>query len=132
MLLEILQNSLETPVPESPILQKPTTLVKKILWHRCFPVSLAIFLRTPFLQNIQNTSGRLLLPIVNYFSVKSCLRTVDQHYSGRFLVQFWLRQIKTMLHMVICLQKDDYKFAAVCRCFSKYTFRKSIEVFSVK
>ena len=28
------------------------------LWHRCFPVNFAKFLRTPFLQN---TSGRLLL-----------------------------------------------------------------------
>ena len=34
------------------------TLVKKRLWHRCFPVYFAKFLRTTFLQN---TSGRLLL-----------------------------------------------------------------------
>ena len=33
-------------------------LLKKILWHRCFPVNFSKFLRTPFLQN---TSGRLLL-----------------------------------------------------------------------
>ena len=33
-------------------------LLKKRLWHRCFPVSFAKFLRTPFLQY---TSGRLLL-----------------------------------------------------------------------
>ena len=37
---------------------RPTTLLKKRLWHRCFPVNFAKFLRTPFLQN---TSGRLLL-----------------------------------------------------------------------
>ena len=47
--------------------------------------------------------------IVNYFSGKSCFRTVDQHYTGKFLVQFWPREIKTTLHMVIFLQKDDYK-----------------------
>ena len=34
------------------------TLLKKSLWHRCFPVNFAKFLRTPFLQN---TSGKLLL-----------------------------------------------------------------------
>ena len=46
--------------------------------------------------------------IVNYFFVKSCLRTVDQHSTIKFLVQFWLRQIKTTLHiMIIFLQKDD-------------------------
>ena len=35
-----------------------TTLLKTKLWHMCFPVNFAKFLRTPFLQN---TSGRLLL-----------------------------------------------------------------------
>ena len=34
------------------------TSLKKRLWHSCFPVNFAKFLRTPFLQN---TSGRLLL-----------------------------------------------------------------------
>ena len=37
---------------------KPATLLKRRLWHRCFPVNFAKFLRTPFLKN---TSGRLLL-----------------------------------------------------------------------
>ena len=37
----------------------PATLLKKRLWHWCFPVNFAIFLRAPFLQD---TSGRLLLP----------------------------------------------------------------------
>ena len=32
--------------------------IKKRLWHRCFPVNFAKFLRTSF---SQNTSGRLLL-----------------------------------------------------------------------
>ena len=37
---------------------RPATLLKKRLWHRCFPVNFAKCLRTPFLQN---SSGRLLL-----------------------------------------------------------------------
>ena len=37
---------------------RSTTLLKKSLWHRCFPVNFEKFLRTPFLQS---TSGRLLL-----------------------------------------------------------------------
>ena len=36
---------------------RAATLLKKRFWHRCFPVTFAKFLRTPFLQN---TSGRLL------------------------------------------------------------------------
>ena len=39
-------------------LLKPATLLKKILWHRCFPVNFAKFLRTLFLQR---TSGSLIL-----------------------------------------------------------------------
>ena len=30
---------------------RPATLLKKRLFHRCFPVNFAKFLRTPFLQN---------------------------------------------------------------------------------
>ena len=37
---------------------RPATLWKKRLWHRCFSVNFAKFLRTPFLQN---TCGWLLL-----------------------------------------------------------------------
>ena len=28
---------------------RPATLLKKRLWHRCFPVNFAKFIRTPFL-----------------------------------------------------------------------------------
>ena len=30
---------------------RPATLLKKRLWHRCFPVNFAKFLRIPFLEN---------------------------------------------------------------------------------
>ena len=40
---------------------QPATLLKKRLWHRCFPVNFAKFLRTSF---SQNTSRRLLLNVV--------------------------------------------------------------------
>ena len=36
---------------------RPAILLRKTLWHRCFPVNFVKYLRTPFLQN---TSGRLL------------------------------------------------------------------------
>ena len=48
--LVIWQNSRKTP--------EACNFIKKRLWHRCFPVNFATFLRSPFLQN---TSGRLLL-----------------------------------------------------------------------
>ena len=49
------------PVPESLFNKvaglRSTTLLKKRLWHRCFPVDFAKFLRATF---VQNTSARLL------------------------------------------------------------------------
>ena len=54
LFLELSQNSQEkTPVSESFFNKvaslRTATLFKKRLWHRCFPVNFAIFLRTPFL-----------------------------------------------------------------------------------
>ena len=39
---------------------RPATLLKQRLWHRCFPINFAKFLRTTFLQN---KSGQPLLNI---------------------------------------------------------------------
>ena len=44
----------------------PATLLKKRLWHRCFPVTFMKFLRTSFRQN---TSGRLLLTYVRILTL---------------------------------------------------------------
>ena len=46
--LEISQNSLENTCHRASFLIKLQTLFKKRLWHRCFPVNFAKFLRTPF------------------------------------------------------------------------------------
>ena len=60
--LEVSKIHRKRPVPESLFNKvaslRPATLLKKRLWHRCFPVTFVKFLTTPFLQN---TSGRLLL-----------------------------------------------------------------------
>ena len=61
MFLKISQNSQEnTYARVSPVSSslRPAILLKKRLWHRCFPVNFVKFLITPFLQN---TSRRLLL-----------------------------------------------------------------------
>ena len=53
--LDISQNSQEITCARDSFLIKlqvwPVTLSKKSLWHRCFPVNFAKFLRTSFLQN---------------------------------------------------------------------------------
>ena len=66
--LEISQNSRESTCARVSFLInfiKFIKVIKKRLWHICFPVNFAKFLRTPFLQN---TYGRLLLFRVNRVS----------------------------------------------------------------
>ena len=70
---------------------RPATLLKKSLWHRCFPVNFAKFLRTPFLQN---TSGRLLLVfpkelLVKYFTGRDKERSLSLKTEVRILSQFF-------------------------------------------
>ena len=53
MFLEISKIHRKTPMPESLFYKvaglRPTTLLKKRLWHRCFSVNFEKFLRTPLL-----------------------------------------------------------------------------------
>ena len=63
MFLKISQNSQIKHLCQSLFFRKvaglrPVTLLKKKLWHRCFPANFVKFSRAPFLQN---TFGRLLL-----------------------------------------------------------------------
>ena len=46
-----------TPVPEFNKVAglRPVTLLKKRLWHRCFPVNFSKFLRTPSVAASENT-----------------------------------------------------------------------------
>ena len=36
---------------------RPATLIKKTLWHRCFPVSFAKILRTPSTEHLGTTAS---------------------------------------------------------------------------
>ena len=49
------QNSQENTCAKAPF------LIKKRLWHKCFLVNLAKFLRTPFLQNTRKISKNTFL-----------------------------------------------------------------------
>ena len=55
--------NLKKQPPEVFYVKRPATLLKRRLWHRCFPVNFVKFLRTSFLHN---TSERLLLDLIIY------------------------------------------------------------------
>ena len=64
--LKILQNSQENSCAR--VSGHPATLLKKRLWHRCFPVNFAKIIKTSTLKNI---SERLLLFIVGNKDIKT-------------------------------------------------------------
>ena len=73
---------------------RPATLLKKRLWHGCFPVNFAKFLRTPFLQN---TSGRLLLrneasgeDLKIFGSLTSLMHTIEAYLLPWLLLKYFI------------------------------------------
>ena len=73
------------------------TLLKRRLWHRCFPVNLAKFLRTPFLQN---TSTRRLQPVWNF------LWTYEKYFNNTFLEVAHLSWRLIVLSNIFCVPSD--------------------------
>ena len=92
--------------PEAYNIIKKETLAQVFSCEFCY-----IYKSSSFTEHLWATASAQKDPdkIVNYFSVKSCLRTMDQHYTVKFLVQFWSREVKATLYTVIFLQKGDYK-----------------------
>ena len=80
------KNHRKTPVSESLFSYscrlRPATLVKKRLWHSCFPVNFVKFVRTPFLQN---TFERL------------SLKWISLEKSKKILFPIWRKQSKTFV-----------------------------------
>ena len=73
---------------------RPTTLLKKRLWHRCFPINFVKFLRTPFLQN---TSGRLLLHVLKKYLLCTLSRSSLVQTSHYYLLYYFeVKQIEAV------------------------------------
>ena len=86
---------------------RPATSLKKRLWHRCFPLNFAKFLRMPFLLD---TSGRVLvlfynLPASNDNGITWCL--VQQLLRSTELCITTIRSSKDFIYVFIILFKLD-------------------------
>ena len=79
---------------------KPETLLKKRLWHRCFPVNFVKFLRTPFLT-------KHLRSLFLYLSMK-----VVKH-----LISSWFHQMSKHIYLFISLFTRNGKLADFHRRF---------------
>ena len=106
VLFKILQNSQKNTCAR-------VLFLKKRLWHWCFPVYFANFLRTPLLQNI---SGRLLLISRRVFK------------QWLFLVMFAVTQTIFFSHKLSFLETIehiDYKIKLKCHEKSFFSLRRS-------
>ena len=100
---------------------RPATLLKKKLWHSCFPVNFGKFLKTPFLEN---TSGRLLL-----------ILTKTQFHSFRNWA--WFSVFEDGFYSLCCLSCDKvvrilkteiefFKISFWFRSFSEVWIRRNL------
>ena len=80
-------------MPDS-LLPRPATLLKKRLWHRCFPVNFVKFLRTPFykerlwwllLRGLENWAN---LHVCGGNNIKIQKQPPEVFYEKRFLRNF--------------------------------------------
>ena len=65
-------------VPKVSQSSQPATLLKKKLWHRCFPVNITKFLRTPFLT--EHLRWLLLCFVTGMFSEVTLIRAFSVSY----------------------------------------------------
>ena len=83
--------------------------LKKKLQHRCFPVNIAIFLRTSFLNNI---CERLLLFLVHYdqklYSYLDWLKAVKA-----FMILGMIANLVAVIYLVLAFIKEDIIFKIV-------------------
>ena len=103
--------------------KRSATLLKKTLWHRCFPVNYAKFLRTCFLQNqLQNTSRRLLLylPPITATTVNVSDVCISFKFKRFQRIWFWYLIFITLSLVLLffwcffCLSQFCFIFS--CRC----------------
>ena len=101
-------------------------LLKKRLWHRCFPVNFGKFFRTTFLKN---TSGRLLLNPI--FPHQLFCKSIDEiiccwkgnDYSRRTLEQptSMIDSLEQKLYFQICFYRSSHLRCSLKKsCFEKF------------
>ena len=106
---------------------RPATLLKKRLWHECFPVNFAKFLRKPFLQN---TTGWLILKETVIFITKQQeVSTSNYQVTSLFICifSFPLLMLTLAIRPLMCTSQDMSSVSSICLLLtlSKTTFTLS-------
>ena len=77
---------------------RSATLLKKRLWHRCFPVNFAKFLGRPFLQNTSCGCFSILMQLqdFNYIKYRRGMKTVSFCLSKK-IIDIWKQPLGAIL-----------------------------------
>ena len=117
----------KTPVPESLLIKlqgsRSATLLKKRLWHRCFPMNFAKFLRTPFitehlrwllLENRKtNELYRFRVTLADKFYLEYSNKITDKFYleysnkiADKFYLEYSNKNIEIVNSSICCTWKN--------------------------
>ena len=130
MFLKISQNSQDNTCGRDSFLNKvaglawPAALLKKRLWHRCFPVNVAKFLRTSFLKI---TSASILPQDDINFQTESDLQTENKSLK-KYLRRSWYLYLnfvdafvfKLIQYLKMCYKTDQYTVSQFPHHFNQH------------
>ena len=96
---------------------KVTTLLKKRLWHRCFPVNFVKFVRTPFFyRTALVAASSLLLILPSNFAFNYSKKTLNLALSQCYLLAIFQIIPYNICHN-ICLELLPYSLKISLDCF---------------
>ena len=98
MLLKILQNSQENTLVRVSFFLRPATLLKRRLWHRCFPRNFAKFLRAPPTDHLRWLLLFLTMP-------NKCCMWMNSNFTGN---QSWNKSKHFHLFLILMLKKSGF------------------------
>ena len=79
---------------------RPTTLLKKRLWHRCFPVNFVKFRRTPFYIEYLWTTGTIIRGFHHPKSPTHCQH--DSNFGRNYVLISWNEYVTLKLYILLC------------------------------
>ena len=119
MFLKISQNSQENTLVRAFFFLRPATLLKKTLWHRCFPRNFARFLRTP------SPTEHLRWLLLSLTMLKKYYMWMNSNFTGNLS---WNKSKHIHLFLIFMLKKSGFFNVKLILCmndFYKHIFRSS-------
>ena len=112
---------------------RPVTLLKKRLWHRCFPVNFAKFLRTPFRTRLGDCfchyqlGLRLFIDYMIIFNSLTCDVNFSSIYSNRVEISAWFPVMK-LLHILVISILQNFCLSCEMKFYRQFRFQPGLKI----